>query len=372
MNHSILHVITTIDLGGAEKQLLTLADCQKKAGFDVEVIFLKDRPTLLQDFLGLGIKVDIDFAKSGFLKQWLKLKRREFQENSVVHAHLPRAELLCALALKSKRFIVTRHNSEAFFPKGPTKLSKLLSRFVLNRSFASVSISKAVAKYLKNSGEMSETHDNYVIHYGIKNTSVSPRRNPRVVSGPIQIGTVSRLAPQKNLPLLLFALKELNSKESQRFNLTIVGSGPLITELQSLSTDLGIDELVTWKEQLVEVLPFYRSLDVFVLTSNYEGFGLVLLEAMSQGIPVIARRVSAIPEVMGEEHPGLVDSISPIDLALKIQTLTSNQDALRSCLQYQAQRLLGFPIEKSQREHELIYLRLLEQTKWVSSNEKNS
>ena len=369
MNHSILHVITTINLGGAEKQLLTLAACQSEAGFDVEVVFLKDEATLLKDFSRLGVKVDLGFAQLGFLRQWLKLKRRHFQENSVVHAHLPRAELLCALALKSKRFIVTRHNSEAFFPKGPIRLSKLLSRFVLNRSFASISISKAVANYLKNSEEMSGTQDNHVIYYGIKNTSVSPRRNPRVVSGPIQVGTVSRLVPQKNLPLLLFALKELNSKESPGFNLTIVGSGPLKTELQSLSADLGIEEMVTWKEQLQEVLPFYRSLDVFVLPSNYEGFGLVLLEAMSQGIPVIARRVSAIPEVMGEEHPGLIDSISPVDLALKIQTLTSNQVALRSCLQYQAKRLLGFPIEKSQREHELIYLRLLEQTKCASSYE---
>ena len=363
MNHSILHVITTIDLGGAEKQLLTLAGCQKEAGFDVEVIFLKDKPTLLQDFLGLGVKVDLDFAHLGFLKQWLKLRRREFQENSVVHSHLPRAELLCALALKPQRFIVTRHNSEAFFPKGPTKLSNLLSRFVLKRSFASISISKAVANYLKTSGEMSGKQKNHVIYYGIKETSVSPKRNLEVVSGPIQVGTVSRLVPQKNLPLLLGALKELSSQELPKFSLTIVGSGPLKAELQSLSADLGIEELVTWKGQLQEVLSFYRSLDIFVLPSHYEGFGLVLLEAMSQGIPVIARRISAIPEVMGEEHPGLVDSISPVDLALKIRTLTSNQDALRSCLDYQAQRLLEFPIEKSQREHGRIYTNLLKQTK---------
>ena len=363
MNHSILHVITTIDLGGAEKQLLTLAGCQKEAGFDVEVIFLKDKPTLLQDFLGLGVKVDLDFAHLGFLKQWLKLRRREFQENSVVHSHLPRAELLCALALKPQRFIVTRHNSEAFFPKGPTKLSNLLSRFVLKRSFASISISKAVANYLKISGEMSGKQKNHVIYYGIKETSVSPKRNLEVVSGPIQVGTVSRLVPQKNLPLLLGALKELSSQELPKFSLTIVGSGPLKTELQSLSADLGIEELVTWKGQLQDVLPFYRSLKVFVLPSDYEGFGLVLLEAMSQGIPVIARRISAIPEVMGEEHPGLVDSVSPVDLALKIRTLTSDQDALRGCLNYQAQRLLEFPIEKSQREHERLYSSLLDRAK---------
>ena len=363
MNHSILHVITTIDLGGAEKQLLTLAACQSEAGFNVEVIFLKDKPTLLEEFLELGLKVDLDFAQIGFLKQCLKLKRREFQENCVVHAHLPRAELLCAFALKPKRFIVTRHNSEAFFPKGPALLSKLLSRFVLKRSFASISISKAVANYLKISGEMSDKQNNHVIYYGTKDTSISPRSNLGSVSGPIQIGTVSRLVPQKNLPLLLGALKELNSQQSPRFNLTIVGSGPLKTELRSLSVDLGIENMVKWKGQLQEVTPFYRSLDVFVLPSDYEGFGLVLLEAMSQGIPVIARRISAIPEVMGEKHPGLLNSSNAIDLARKIKELSVDRIMIKTCLDYQAQRLKVFSIDKTLSAHDSLYFSLLEANK---------
>ena len=111
MNYSILHVITTIDLGGAEKQLLTLATCQREKGFDVEVVFLKDKPTLLQDFLKVGVKVDSSFSGLGFLRQVLKLKQRKIQENLVVHAHLPRDELLCALSLRQESFIVTRHNS---------------------------------------------------------------------------------------------------------------------------------------------------------------------------------------------------------------------------------------------------------------------
>ena len=362
MNHSILHVITTIDLGGAEKQLLILAACQKEAGFDVEVIFLKDNPTLLQDFLDLGIKVDLDFSQLGFLKQCLKLNRRGSQEKTVVHAHLPRAELLCALALKPKSFIVTRHNSEAFFPQGPARLSKLLSRFVLSRAYASISISKAVANYLKTSGEMSDAQTNYVVYYGMKNTSVSPRSNLRVVSRPIQIGTVSRLVRQKNLPLLLGAIKELKSQKLPEFNLSIVGSGPLKTELQSLSADLGIDEIVTWKGQLQDVALFYRSLDVFVLPSDYEGFGLVLLEAMSQGLPVIARRISAIQEVLGEEHPGLLESNSPNELAKKIKQLVTDDEVHKIYLSYQSLQLQKFPISKAHLAHEKLYLKVLEIT----------
>jgi len=361
MSYSILHVITTIDLGGAEKQLLTLANCQREKGFDVEVVFLKDKPTLLQDFLKVGVKVDSSFAGLGFLRQVLKLKQRKRQENLVVHAHLPRAELLCALSLRQESFIVTRHNSEAFFPRGSAKLSQLLSRFVLQRAFASISISKAVADYLKKSGEMSNLEANHIIYYGLKNTCVSPKSKMESRSQPVHLGTVSRLVPQKNLPLLLETLKELNSINSIGFELSVVGTGPLQKELQLISVKLGVEKAVSWKGQSEEMVAFYQSLDIFVLPSDYEGFGLVLLEAMSQGIPIVARNISAIPEVMGELHPGLVNSSRPIDLARKIREFLENREVLNSCLEFQGARLREFSIDKTQLAHERLYSSLLEQ-----------
>jgi glycosyltransferase involved in cell wall biosynthesis len=363
MSYSILHVITTIDLGGAEKQLLTLATCQREKGFDVEVVFLKDKPALLQDFLKVGVKVDSSFAGLGFLKQALKLRQRRSQKNLVVHAHLPRAELLCALSLRQESFIITRHNTEAFFPKGSAKLSQLLSRFVLKRAFASISISKAVADYLKKSGEMSNLESNHIIYYGLKNTSFSQKEKSGVQSRPTQLGTVSRLVPQKNLPLLLNVLKELNSVNSSSFELAVTGTGPLEKELQSIAIALGVETKVTWRGQSKDILAFYRSLDVFILTSDYEGFGLVLLEAMSHEIPVVARRISAIPEVMGELHPGLVNSAKPIDLANKIREILGNKQILKRCLEYQAMRLQEFSIDRTQLAHERLYSSLLEQRK---------
>lgn len=359
MNHSIVHIITTIDLGGAEKQLLTLAACQIEAGFDVEVIFLKDKPALLQDFLGLGVGVDLQFAQLSFLRQCLKLKRREFKEDSIVHAHLPRAELLCALTLKRKRFLVTRHNSEAFYPRGPAQLSKLLSRFVLHKAFASICISMAVENFLKSSGEMSSSQKNLVIYYGLKDTSVSPNETARTQSRPFQVGTVSRLVPQKNIALLLSALAELNFQGLASFELTVVGIGPLERELKSMVVSLGIKEVVSWRGQLQDIVPFYRSLDIFVLPSDYEGFGLVLLEAMSHGVPVVARRISAIPEVMGPEHPGLVNSDNPIDLANTIRLLLTDEANLNKCLRYQINRLNEFPISKAQSMYEQLYIEML-------------
>lgn len=360
MSATILHVITTIDIGGAEKQLLSLATCQREKGYVVEVIFLKGEPRLLHHFLAADIRVRLEFWGENFIRQTLKLRKSKSREDSVIHAHLPRAELLCALALKSKTFVVTRHNAEAFFPSGPTFLSRFLSRFVLKRAFASISISKAVAKYLKTHGEISSSEDSAIIYYGLKDTLVRRKDSERPISNSFHIGTISRLVPQKNLALLLSVFKELSSVPDMNFQLSIVGTGPMGEELHSICRGLGIEHQVSWLGQCQNVSDFYSSIDTFVLSSNYEGFGLVLLEAMSHGIPIIARRISAIPEVLGDQHPGLIDSSVPLDYSRRIKEFADDKNLRRRCLEYQATRLKYFSIERTQMAHESIYSRLLQ------------
>jgi glycosyltransferase involved in cell wall biosynthesis len=80
--------------------------------------------------------------------------------------------------------------------------------------------------------------------------------------------------------------------------LVIVGVGPLEAELKKMTLGLGIENRVRWLGKRSDVPAVMKSFDVFALTSIYEGFGLVLLEAMAAGIPVVASRVSAIPEVL--------------------------------------------------------------------------
>jgi glycosyltransferase involved in cell wall biosynthesis len=197
----------------------------------------------------------------------------------------------------------------------------------------------------------------------LKDTLARRQESNRPLSNSLQIGTISRLVPQKNLTLLLCALKELSSVPDRHFELSIIGTGPMEDELHSICRVLGIDHQVSWLGQCQDVSIFYRSLDVFVLSSNYEGFGLVLLEAMSQGIPIVARKISAIPEVLGDQHPGLVESSLPHDFSRKIRELLDDKDLRRRCLEYQATRLEYFSIERTQAAHESLYSRLLQRRK---------
>ena len=359
MSMHVIHIITTIDLGGAEKQLLTLATCQKRNGLNVKIIFLKDEPKLLEQFLEGGILVDTEFSKLSFFDQIRKLRAKKDLDGVVFHAHLPKAELLCALSLKNSSFIVSRHNAENFYPAGPKLLSKLLSRFVLRRAFALISISQAVSAFLRATSELGAQVRNEIIPYGIEISQIKPFEKGVLNSNYIKLGTVSRLVHQKNIPLLLNAMQKLTADRSYKWSLQIIGVGPLLEELQSLSSKLGIQDSVVWLGQTTKIEDFYKTLDVFVLTSDYEGFGLVLLEAMNAGVPVIARDISAIPEVLGTDHPGLVNSDNPIEFAERISKLAMSTELSLNFLKYQSRQLNRFSIERAEVAHRALYKELL-------------
>jgi glycosyltransferase involved in cell wall biosynthesis len=109
---------------------------------------------------------------------------------------------------------------------------------------------------------------------------------------------------QKNYPTLLKAF----SQYLQNFpnaHLIILGSGPDETYLKKLTHTLKIDQCVHFIGNTPQVADWMSLFDIFVLSSRYEGFGLVLVEAMQVGLPIIAANNSAIPEVLGEDYLGL-------------------------------------------------------------------
>ena len=298
-------MITTISRGGAENQLKVLVREQIKSGYRVKVFYLKDTPELADTLEALGVKVDHRlFGKNIFL-QYLILRRVLKQHDGVVHAHLPRAELISTAATKGVGLIVSRHNAEPFFPGAPRIASIFLSRYVERRSKTVIAISNAVSEFLLQSREIKNVGKLKVIYYGYDTDFIETKENsPRLINPHFTVGTVARLVPQKDFPTLLKAFQSFLTKFSDS-RLLVVGTGVLEKQLIKLSEQLGINEQVTWYGKTNDVKSLIQQMDLFVLPSKYEGFGLVLLEAVQAGTPIIAARNSAIPEVLGTDSEGL-------------------------------------------------------------------
>ncbi len=344
----ILHVITTIERGGAENQLLVLVREQIRQNLEVEIIYLKGENELENDFRILGAVVKNASTSKNLAYQFLALYRNTRDASLVVHAHLPRAELLVALTKPKATFVISRHNAEPFFPGAPGWISKKLSRFVSRRASRIIAITQTVKDYLVESGEVPEQRQISVVHYGYpQEVDINLRKS---MSG--KIGTLSRLVPQKDLPTLLRAF-EIVLHDQNHLVLEIYGEGPERKNLENLSNELGIRSSVKLLGKTDRVETVMRDFDIFVLSSRYEGFGLVLLEAMSNKVPIISSKSDAAVEVLGIDYPlffEIGDFESLANLILKV--LSSNTAGY---LDYQSKRLLQFSPEKMAIEIRSLY-----------------
>ena len=328
----VTHVITTIERGGAEKQLLTLTSEQAQSGLKVEVIFLKGKSELKKEFEESGVEVNKLLVGKSFLKQ-ISLLSKHLRENpSPIHAHLPKAELLAAIVVPNKFFIFTRHNSEPFWPSGPRIISNLLSKFVCKRASQGIAISNAVKSYLIKRGEIPSGYVIDVVYYGFqKGTSANSIGLNFITnlmnnqSSNFKIGTIGRLVPQKDYPTLLSSFS-IVMKSVPNIELYVVGEGYLQKDLIELGKSLGINDKLHWLGKTEYINEFLSKIDLFVLPSKYEGFGLVLLEAMIAKKPIIAANNSAIPEVLGKTFEGLFSTGDIKSLAQQINNIINDKN----------------------------------------------
>lgn len=322
----VVHLITTINRGGAENQLLTLVREQLKLGYSVEVLPLKGEPELLEEFISIGATVNLCLANLNPILQIFAIRRAISDKNAVLHSHLPRAELLSIFSGKSMMRVVSRHNAEPFFPGAPKLISSFLSRQVLRHTDKCIAISKAVEMFMRQQCEVSNTQKIQVVHYGYERKSpLRVERNEGKSAENFVIGTIARLVPQKDLVTLLKAFTLLNQDKTKNpFKLQIIGAGKLEVELKELATKLGQNDNVSWIGKTSDVNSYLGEWNLFVLSSLYEGFGLVLLEAMSHGIPIVAANNSAIPEVLGTDYEFLFETSNAIDFKEKISGIISS------------------------------------------------
>jgi glycosyltransferase involved in cell wall biosynthesis len=124
------------------------------------------------------------------------------------------------------------------------------------------------------------------------------------------IVTAGRLAHAKNFPLLIEALRQLSARLP--FRAWILGAGELESEVRGLVTRASLDERVSLLGFQANPWKFMARADVFVLTSHYEGFGNVLIEAMACGLPVVATASYGTRDIVSHEANGLlVDAHEP-------------------------------------------------------------
>ena len=357
---NILHVITTIEIGGAEKQLLILVRQQISEGHQVAIVFLKGEPELLVELQKTGATVFAQVANKSVLNQIVQLRTLIRRDFNLIHTHLPRAEVLTFFTFSNVAWVTSRHNAEPFLPNGNKLLSRALSRTIVMRIDCVVAISDAVRHFLLKSKEIKSCNKLEVIRYGFddnKTIGYQNRFSRKTNSSVVKIVCISRLVPQKDLKTLLKAISELQTG-SHSYKAEIYGEGELKEELQEFSASLGVSDNVKFLGKTSNINEVLSNADIFVLTSKYEGFGLVLLEAMQANLPIVCCRNAATEEVLGIDYPGLVDVGDYIGISAKIVDF-ANANNKEILLKYLRERLTEFSPEKMWKNLRSLYFKVL-------------
>ncbi|HEX67912.1 MAG TPA: glycosyltransferase, partial [bacterium] len=307
----ILHLITTLDLGGAERHLYFLVRETIRKGYQIEVAYLKGQGKMEPFFRKLGVKVFPLHMKTIFDPRCIFSLYRLIRKNrySIIHTHLFKADFLGGIVGKfagCPRIISTKHNIDLYLKN---QIFGLLGRWIASIiNYRVIAISYAVKDFLLKLGFPKKKI--VVIHYGLGEISLtgkSVRKELLIPEDKIVITCVARLYPQKGHIYLIQALEKIK-KTYSNFVCLLVGDGPLRNELEREVKRRNLEKEVIfmgWRNDVGDIL---AGSDFLVLPSLWEGFGLVILEAMSLHKPVVATRVGPIPEIIIEEKTGILVS----------------------------------------------------------------
>jgi glycosyltransferase involved in cell wall biosynthesis len=171
------------------------------------------------------------------------------------------------------------------------------------------------------------------------------------------IGGAGRLVPQKNFDRFLRIARKLKEIDPS-YQFTIAGSGPLDHFLRKRARQLGLH--VEWLSVQPSLDHFFRSIDLFLLTSDFEGLPITLLEALQCGVPVAAMAVDGIREQFVDEIALLDPASADIEVAHRIDALLQNRSELSAQIQRGIDLVARrFSARTQIREMERVYLELL-------------
>ncbi|MBD1401015.1 glycosyltransferase [Pelovirga terrestris] len=228
-----------------------------------------------------------------------------------------------AARLAGIRRIVYRRGSA--IPVRNTFFNRFLFRKVLTAVIANSNETKRTL--LAHSPNMLENVRVQVIYNGIDlaqyDSSVDGSNLSREQST-IVLGHAGRLSSQKNQKFLIDAVSQLK-KQDTNCHLKIAGSGPLEDELRAYADAKGVAEQIEFLGFQDNIRAFMAGIDIFLLSSHWEGFGYVLVEAMAAGRPVVAFNSSSNPEIVIDGLTGyLVDNKSLEHFVAKIIDLADD------------------------------------------------
>lgn len=361
----VFHLIKSLGRGGAETLLPEGLRCADRARFEYRYgYFLPWKDAVVPLLQSEGADVTC-FEKRSSLQILLAARRvaRALRRHhvDVLHCHLPIAGVLGRIAgrIAGVRVVYTEHNKqERYHP-----LTRRMNLATWQWQSRAIAVSEDVAASLR--AHVRSDVPLQVVLNGVDvdrfSRGATDGREVRARFGiaadaPV-VGTAAVFRVQKRLDHWLAAARRIHQEQpATRF--LLVGDGPLRAQVEAQLKALELRDVVYLPGLQEDVRPYLSAIDVYLMSSVFEGLPVALLEAMSMGCTPVCTSVGGIPEVIQTGQNGLLaEAGKPAELADRVLELLGQPERLRG-LGAAARRTVEqrFSMTRMQQELEEIYL----------------
>lgn len=304
----ILHVINSLGSGGAERLVLDVCGYLKNKNCICEVLVLTNRNDVYKkSFQKIGVNVYF-LSNSGLYSILLIKKLFSFMDNNsydVIHCHLfPTFYYISLYTFFNRnrtKFVFTEHNTNN--KRRKIVLLKFIERCIYQNFDLVIAISCSVkinlinwlgAKYLPEN--KCKVIENGINLCKFQKNEIQSNNDIFNFEKKIVLCMVGSFTEQKNYPLFLEILKQL----PDNYVGVLVGNGPLYNKIKKLAIKMELFNRVKFLGYRNDVSRVMSFSDIMVIPSKWEGFGLVAVEAMAIGLPIVYSDLDGLKEVVGE------------------------------------------------------------------------
>lgn len=314
MSFRIMHVVPSLEGGGAERVVSSLAAEQKRRGNEVLLVrfYPEAAPDILESIGRSGVRTIVLHKRKGLdLSIARKLGRiiAEFGPD-VVNSHQYTLKYLSpSIAKFGKSGTAFFHTFHTLAENEAGPLARRLNERCFRKGVRAISIADAVSGSIRKVyGEKIavEFAENGIATKAIESDARGKvRKELGIEDDDMMIINVAGFRKEKNHGVLVRAYARVAGKH-EKSCLVLAGDGELFGEMKELARRLGIGARVKMLGYRTDIPELLAASDIFVLPSAYEGNPLSLMEAMNYGVPVIAHNVGGIPQILGGGRYGMV------------------------------------------------------------------
>lgn len=363
MKKNILILTTISHGGGTEKLILDQLKYYNKNKFRLFVVVLKEG--------NIEAKMTMECKKAGaeyfnihttnpFLASLRINSIIEANKIDLIHCNLLVPELI-ALLLRIMRpkvkIIISKHNTDPFRKEIAWRAIGFFTSRSANRI---ICVSDAVSEFIRKYESVDQTKIT-VVKNGIDTSAFKKiavdRRKLGLKKADFVVGIVGRIEEQKGHKYLIEAIHELDTK-LPALKLIIIGTGYMEEGIKKLVRKYGLNDKVKFLGFREDVNYCYNCMDVFCLPSLYEGFGLVVVEAMAAETPVIVSRIDGITEIVTPNEGFLTEPKNIQDIEEAISYIYKNKDnqKMKQMIKNAKKKSSQFDIKNNIRQVEQAYL----------------